>query len=135
MFFPALTILTGPAIYEPKIGSPERKAQMDALRRLVVPKLKQTVQFQATWMRSNGTAAFLWGKPVRPDGGAVDYRKTIYAEALKEGAFDDNVYALWRKAKGKWVVNEWGIGATDVPWDGMWTRKGLPRGLFPKMGG
>lgn len=135
MLFPALILLGGPAIYQPKVGSIERKALMDALRKVVVPKVKQTVVFKVTWLRSNGSAAFLWGKPTRPDGKPVDYSKTIYAEAIREGMFDDGICALWRKSKGKWRVDEWVLGPTDVPWDGMWTRKHLPRGLFPPKGG
>lgn len=135
MFVSALALTaiaqSGGKIYEPKVGSKERTALMDSLRKLVVPKVKQTVVFKASWLRSNGSAAFLYGKPVRPDGGPVDYSKTIYAEAKKEGMFDDNVSALWRKKKGKWVVEEWFLGSTDVPWDGMWKTKKLPRALFP----
>ena len=134
MLFPALILLGSPAIYQPKLGSPERKAQMDALRKKVLPGLRQTVVFKVAWLRSDGTAAFLYGRPTRPDGKAVDYRKTIYADAKREGMFDDNVSALFRKKGGKWTVNEWTLGATDVPWDGMWTRKHLPRALFPGVG-
>lgn len=130
----AALLLGGPKIYEPKAGSKERKAIMDALRKVVVPKLKQTVIFQVAWIRSDGTTAFLNGQPLRPDGKPVDYSKTIYAAAKREGMFDDNFSALMRKKKGRWVADDWQIGATDVPWDGVWTRKNLPRKLFPGAG-
>ena len=112
----------------------DHSVSMDALRKAVTPTLEQTVIFKIEWIRSNGAAAFMWGVPKRPDGGKVDYRKTIYASALNEGAFDDNVNALFRKKKGKWTVDKWQIGATDVPWDGLWAREKLPRALFPGPG-
>ncbi|RYG30315.1 hypothetical protein EON81_25135 [bacterium] len=135
MLIPALLLLSEPKIYEPKVGSPERKALMDALRKVTTPGLRQSVVFKVDWLRSNGSAAFFYGRPVQPNGKPVDYTKTIYADAKREGVFDDNAHALWRKRGKKWIVDDWGIGNTDVPWDGMWTRKGLPRGLFPKAGG
>ncbi len=123
--------LAGPKIYPPKVGSRERQAIMDALRRVIVPKVKQTVIFKVAWIRSTGTTAFLTGQPLRPDGKPLDYSRTIYAQAIKEGAFDDGFSALLRKKKGRWIADEWQIGATDIPWDGMWSRKNLPRALFP----
>lgn len=121
-------------VYEPKLGSSERKAIMDALRRSVTPSVKQPVVFKTQWIRSNGSVAFLWGTPQRPDGRPLDYRKTVYADAQREGMFDDGVYGLFRKRNGRWRTEEWQIGMTDVPWDGLWTRKKLPRTLFPGAG-
>ncbi|RZJ06219.1 MAG: hypothetical protein EOP39_19445 [Rubrivivax sp.] len=36
----------------------------------------------------------------------------MYADAKREGVFDDNAHALWRKKGTKWIVDDWGIGNT-----------------------
>lgn len=122
-------------IYAPKVGSPERKALMEALRKVTRPSLRQPVVFRVDWIRSNGSVAFFEGYPVRPDGKKIDYLKTDYADQVRAETFDEqNGFALWRRVKGKWTVDDWGIGDTDVPWDGMWRTKRVPRGLFPSGG-
>ncbi|RYG27967.1 hypothetical protein EON81_29295 [bacterium] len=68
MLLPALLLIAGPKpsapkIYQPKAGSPERKALMEALRRAVTPSLRQAVVFRVDWIRSNGSAAFFEGYP------------------------------------------------------------------------
>lgn len=127
----ALLLLAGPTrIYTPKPGSAERKSIMDALRKVVVPKVRQTVVFKVDSLRSTGAAAFLIGTPQRPDGKPLDYKGTIFADSIREGVFGGGVEALLLKKRGRWIVDEWNLGATDVWYEGLWKRKGLPRALF-----
>ena len=121
-------------VYEPKAGSKERKAIMDALRKAVTPSVRQPVAFKTTWIRSNGTVAFLYGTPQKPNGKPLDYSKTDYAANVKDGIFDDGFSALLRKRNGKWRTTFWEIGSTDVAWDGLWDREKVPRALFPGPG-
>lgn len=126
-------LLLGPAkIYEPKLGSKERKAIMEGLRQVVGPTVKQPVVFKTDWIRSNGEWAFLNGTPQRPNGGELDYSKTQYAENIREGMFGGGFTAIMHRKEKRWSAVEWTLGATDVPWDGAWKRLKLPRGLFPK---
>lgn len=120
----------GGGAYTPAPNSPERAALMDTLRPVVAKDLEQKVIFVVDLLRVQGNWAFLRGKPRRPTGGRIDYRKTKYREAVKEGAFDDNVHALFQKTGGVWKVVTWGIGATDVPYGGYWKQYGAPKAIF-----
>jgi hypothetical protein len=114
----------------PKAGTAERKAIMDALRVPVEKQLKQKVIFQVDHLKVLKGWAHLRGRPLKPDGKPIDYRKTEWQEAIDEGAFDDGVYALLRKQKGKWKVVTFNIGATDVVWDGWDKEHGAPPAIF-----
>jgi len=122
----------GPA--EPPRGSPERKAIMDALRAAVLPQLKQNVIFEVSHLRVQDGYAFLVGVPRRPDGTAVDYRGTVYQEAIDEGVFDDWIYALLARVEGRWRCLDFGIGATDVAWLELIGKHGAPESIFPEHG-
>jgi len=132
-----IRLFTCPAIlaqsrpYTPDKGSAERKAITDALRVPVEKRLKQEVVFKIDHLKVQKGWAFLLGTPRRPDGGQIDYRNTIYAEAQKAGAFDDGVMALLHRVGGQWRVVQYVIGATDVAYIG-WDRKfHAPSAIFP----
>ena len=128
-FAPAISAQSRP--YTPDKGSAERKAITDALRVPVGQRLKQEVVFKLDHLKVQHGWAFLLGTPRQPDGGPVDYRNTIYAEAQKAGAFDDGVMALLHKVRGQWRVVQYVIGATDVAYIG-WDRKfRAPSAIFP----
>jgi hypothetical protein len=121
----------GGEVYTPDKGSPERKAILDALRVPVEKKLKQPVVFKIDHFKVQNGWAFLLAAPQRPDGGAIDYRDTVYQEAVDAGAFDNGVVALVHNMNGKWKLVQYVIGATDVPyvdWDKTYR---APRGIFP----
>lgn len=126
---------TGSAIarqgpYTPDRGSAERKAILDALRIPVEKQLKQGVIFKIDHFKVQGSWAFLTGIPKRPNGSAINYRGTVYEEAVDAGAFDDGIVALLRNVNGKWRVVQYVIGATDVPyveWDKEYK---APKGIF-----
>ena len=104
----------------PGRGTPERQAIIDALRLPVQKQLKKKVIFKVDHLKVQNGWAFMKGVPQEPDGGAVDYRDTVYQTAIDAGAFDDGIVALLRKRKGRWQVVQYVIGATDVPyveWD------------------
>jgi hypothetical protein len=100
----------------PKPGSKERKAIMDTLRVPVEKDLKKKVVFKVDTLNVLGEWAFLRGVPQQPDGKPMNYKGTVYQQALEDGAFDDGISALLRKVKGKWKVITYVIGATDVTW-------------------
>jgi hypothetical protein len=123
--------LGGATTYTPEKGSAERKAIVDALRVPVEKKLKQPVIFKIDHLKVQDGWAFLQGAPQKPDGAAIDYRGTVYQQAVDAGAFDNGVVALLRNVNGKWKVIQYVIGATDVPyvdWDKTYK---APRAIFP----
>ena len=117
-------------VYTPKAGAPERKAILDAIRIPVEKRLDQAVAFKVEVMNIKGDWAFVRGVPQRPDGSKIDYRQTVYREAVENGAFDDWFCALVRLRAGKWQVVTYAIGATDVVWE-PWARQyKAPRAIF-----
>ena len=123
--------LGGSTVYTPEKGSPERKAILDALRVPVEKKLKQPVIFKIDHFKVQNGWAFLLAAPQRADGGQIDYKGTVYQDAVDAGAFDNGLVALLHNVNGKWKLVQYVIGATDVPyvdWDKTYH---APRGIFP----
>ena len=104
---------------------------MDLLRVPVEKELKQKVIFKIDHLKVMSGWAFMTGKPLRSAGKNVDYKKTIYREAVDSGAFDDWICALWRKQGSKWRLVRYAIGATDVVWDPWPKDFGAPKAIFP----
>ena len=117
--------------YTPRRGNPERKAIMNGLRPTVMRDLRQRVIFRVQHLRVSGNHAFLMARPLRPNGGAIDYRRTRFAADWKAGAFEDQVVALLTRAGLGWQVVKHDIGATDVVFEGWWKTYGAPRSIFP----
>ena len=130
MIVPAL-ILLQTAVHEPKPGTKERKAVLDALRPYVQKRVGGKIEFKVEWLRSNGETAFFSGTPQRPGGADRLDEDDRYAEQDREGMFGGGVAALMKRKGGKWTPDTVWIGPTDVPWDGLWTKRGLARSLFP----
>jgi len=120
------------ALHSPKAGTPERKAILDALRIPVEAKLKQPVVFKVDGISVKEGWAFVQGQPLRPDGRQLDYSKTPYAQAVKDGLFGYDVDALLRFKGGVWTVVKYYIGATDVEWLSWAKDYGAPVAVFPK---
>ena len=118
------------APYTPKPGSAARKALMDALRVPIEKKLKQPVIFKVDLLKVQGNWAFMRGAPLQKNGKPMDYRNTVFAEDIKEGAFDDSVCALFKRQKGKWKLVTHALGHTDVAWDTWDDDYGAPRAIF-----
>ena len=117
----------------PKPGSAERAAIMDCLRAPVQKELKRKAVFEIKHLKVQNGWAFLTGVPRQPDGAAMEYRGTPYADARRAGAFDDWICALLHRQSGKWRVVTYVIGATDVAWWG-WDRKyKAPAAIFPRI--
>jgi hypothetical protein len=119
------------SVHTPEKGSPERKAILDTLRAPVEKKLKQKVAFNTDRFNSSGTWAFVNGSLQNEKGGKLNYSKTEYAEAQKEGMFDDNFQALLKKTAGKWKVVTYAIGCTDVCYASWWKDYRAPKAVFP----
>lgn len=123
--------VSGQSVHTPEKGSAERKAILDALRLPVERELKQPIIFVTDNFKVQGAWAFVSGTPQSPSGGSPNYKGTKYAEAQKEGFFDNNFFALLKKTAGKWKVTTYSIGCTDVCYTDWWSRYKAPKAIFP----
>ena len=127
----AAAAVFGQTEYTPEKGSAERKAILDALRVPVERELKQSIIFVTDSFKVQGVWAFVSGTPRSPSGSAPDYKGTKYAEAQKEGFFDNNFFALLKRTAGKWKVTTYAIGCTDVCYTEWWRQYKAPKAIFP----
>ena len=92
--------------------SSERKAVLDALRPKVEAKLGPDVEFVVALLRIEDGWAFVIADPQRKGGRPMDGWR-IFGEHF--GNMDGlRTEAVLRKRNGRWIVVDWGIGATDV---------------------
>ncbi len=124
-------------VQKPAPGSKVRKAVLDGLRPSIEKDLKQKVIFKVETIRVYKGWAFVHVYPIQPNGKEINFKKTKYAEALEQGAFDgSSTYALLRQSGSKWKVKEFAIGPTDVVWSNwMEGPHYAPRAIFPPLGG
>ncbi|MCP4381009.1 MAG: hypothetical protein GY798_06255 [Hyphomicrobiales bacterium] len=115
----------------PPRGSPLRSAILEGVRPMVVAETGAPVEFVVHEMRVVDDWAFVLLSPQRPGGAAIDYRYTRYGVAVAEGFFDNQVSALLRRAPNGWLVFEYNLGATDVPWVAWGDYHPVPMQVFP----
>src|SRR5436190_1076754 len=90
-----ITVAQAPKVVKPDMKNPLRKTILDALRPSIEKDLGQKVIFKVDIMRVYQGWAFLHVHPIQPNSKPIDFAKTKYKEALKEGMFDgDSTYAL-----------------------------------------
>ncbi|WP_260583321.1 hypothetical protein [Sphingopyxis sp. PET50] len=112
-------------------ADPLRKTLLDALRPAIEADLGQPVQFVVRKLRKQNEWAFAHVMPQTKAGTPVDYSGTRYAEALREGMFDDgDIFALLENKKGAWTVRDFVVGPTDVAYAGWPEQYGAPYPLF-----
>jgi hypothetical protein len=115
----------------PKMGSAERKAVLDAARVPVEKDLGQEIVFQVKTLRVTPDWAFVYGTPKRPDGKAIDYSKSIYAQDVKDGSFNDGAAVLLAREGTGWRLVTYSVGFGDVVWDSWDEEFGAPAWLWP----
>ena len=119
------------SVYTPEKGSAERKVILDSLRAPIERELKQKIVFAADTFHVSGNWTFIYGSMQTPEGGQPDFSRTNYAEAKREGFFDNNFQALLKRAAGKWTVIKYQIGCTDVCYTEWWRQYRAPKAIFP----
>lgn len=115
----------------PKMGSAERKAVLDAARVPVEKDLGQAIVFQVKTLRVTPEWAFIYGRPVKPDGRPVDYSKSIYAQDVKDGTFNEGAAVLLAREGAAWRLVTYSVGFGDVVWDSWDEEFGAPAWLWP----
>ena len=107
----ATMAIAGPYII-PAPGSPVRKAVLAGLRPAIEQRLGQPIEFRVTLIRVHGDWAFVVADPQRRGGKPIDGHKIFGSD------FDNmdglRVDAMLRLRRGRWVVVDKAIGATDV---------------------
>jgi hypothetical protein len=136
MMVGVLLVLAGPVLADsrfstPKQGSAERKAVLDAARVPVEKDLGQAIVFQVTSLRVTPDWAFVYGVPKRPDGKAIDYSKSIYAQDAKDGSFSEEAAVLLARQGAGWRLVTYSVGFGDVVWDSWDEEFGAPAWLWP----
>ena len=116
--------------HTPQRGSAERQAIMDAARVPVSAAIGRTVIFRVSVLRSDGDWAYLQAKPRNPDGSALDWSRTRFAEDWAMDAMSDVIMVLLRRSGSGFQVVDHIIGPTDVAWYEWLDRYGLPEALF-----
>ena len=116
--------------YTPQKGSAERRAIMDAARVPVSADIGQTVIFRVSVLRTDGDWAYLQAEPRNPDGSALDWSRTRFAQDWAMDAMSDVIMVLLRRSGSGFQVVDHIIGPTDVAWYEWLGRYGLPEALF-----
>lgn len=117
--------------HSPAAGSDERKMILAALRVPVERELKQKIVFNVQHINVAGSWAFVGGDPQSPSGGQPNYKGTPYWQAIKADMFDNNFFAVLKKAGKKWRTVHYDIGCTDVCYADWWRRYKAPKSIFP----
>ncbi len=115
----------------PPHGSALRTAVLDAVRPMVEAEVGAPVEFVVGDMRVLGEWALVSLTPQRPGGGAIEYLYTRYQTAWENDMFGYTVSALLRRTPKGWLVYEYDLGATDVPWIGWRDYYPVPPEVFP----
>lgn len=113
-----------------------RRAIMNALRAKLAPSMGgQSIVFDVSQghFATSGSWVFLMGRVQLASGGEPSVRGTAFESASADGIFDGfRVEALLKVDDEGWSVIEYGVGTTDVWWDGIWQRyPEAPRQIFP----
>ena len=103
-------------VLSPRAGEPIRKSLFNAMRPVFEKELKQKVIFQVSKLKVQHGWAFVFGRPLRPNGKPLDYSRTAFKEAIAQGAFGGDYCALLHKSTDRWKLVTYRIGMTDVPW-------------------
>src|SRR5262245_60291451 len=122
--------IVGQTVYTPEKGTAERKEILDTLRVPVERELKQKIVFAADTFNVLGNWTFIYGTMQTPEGGQPDFSRTKYAQAQREGFFDNNFQTLLKKTAGKWTVVKYQIGCTDVCYTEWWKQYRAPKAIF-----
>ena len=98
----------------PAESSPENAAVLKALSVPVSKALKQKITFSTDKLKVQGNWAFVSGQAKNAEGGEPNWKITKYQAFIDSGDFEDNLFALLKKTKGKWRVVTYLMNCHDV---------------------
>lgn len=90
------------------------------------------VSLVPTVSRTDGDWGWLVAQPWTPEGAAIDWSQTRYAERASEGVLDGQgtTYVLLKREGGQWRVQAFAVGPTDVAYEDWDDRYGAPSSIF-----
>jgi hypothetical protein len=109
---------------------PERKELLEVLRTSVNPEFNRPVSFVLYAIRSNGSYAFLFGKPVNKNGTEVNYKRTSFKKDYRKQGWDNNIQALFKKVQDQWVIVEYAVGSSVVSYYAWPSKYGFSKKLI-----
>lgn len=123
---------------EPGASSPGSVAEAttDPLALAAAPAISTAigvpVALHPSISRTDGEWGWLIAQPWTPEGAAIDWSQTQYAQRAADGALDGDgtTYVLLRQQNGQWTVVASAVGPTDVAWAGWAQQYGAPESLF-----
>lgn len=123
----ATTTETPEAPVAPPAGA-TTQGVVDALTAVVAVDVGQPVSLELTNVNVRDEWAFVQAQPKKPDGSAIDWSTTSYAQRAADGVLDGDgtTYALLKNENGTWRVLEHAIGPTDVAWIDWASEHGVP---------
>jgi len=116
--------------WSPKLGDPNRKAILNAVRPAIERDTGGPVEFVVYVIRTNGAWAYLQASPQRPGGVGIDWTSTKFGAAIAEGSMSEIVMALLKRSDSSWRVEDYVLGPTDVYWAWWVTDRNIPERLF-----
>lgn len=111
-----------PAEAAPEAARQAEQSQIvSALTTVLAADLGMPISLRVDTVRTQGDWAWVVALPQTPDGGALDFSQTRYAEQAREGVLDGGgtTYALLESQPGGWEVTAFVVGPTDVAY-GEW---------------
>jgi hypothetical protein len=125
---PAAT--TTETLETPTAPAPDATTQalLTALTPVVAQDVGQPVSLQTTNVNVRDEWAFVIAQPKKPDGSAIDWSTTSFAQRAADGVLDGDgtTYALLKNENGSWTVLEHAIGPTDVAYIDWAAEHGVP---------
>ncbi len=111
---------------------PERDAMVAALTPAVSADVGQPLSFVVTSSRTQGDWGWVIAQPWTPQGAALDWSQTRYADRAQAGALDGGgtTYALLKRVSGAWTLTAFVVGPTDVAYNDWPQRYGAPPELL-----
>lgn len=111
---------------------PERDAMVAALTPAVSADVGQPLSFVVTSSQTQGDWGWVIAQPWTPQGAALDWSQTRYADRAQAGALDGGgtTYALLKRVNGAWTLTAFVVGPTDVAYNDWPQRYGAPPELL-----
>jgi hypothetical protein len=105
-----------PAAALPGVDDESTQVLLNVLDPVLSTNIGQPVSLQPTTVSMRDEWAFIIGQPRKPDGTAIDWATTSYAQRAADGVLDGDgqTFALLKNVNGAWEVLEYVVGPTDV---------------------
>jgi hypothetical protein len=106
---------------------------LDTVRPVFAGDTYGPVEFVVRQLNVSNDWAFGDVRLQRPGGAPIDWSKTQFADAYKQGMFDPSgSFFLLKWIDTRWAIVEHATGPTDAPWFGWQADHHLSEGLFDR---